>query len=119
MKTDQELQRQVYEELKWDPRVTVADIGITANKGVVTLTGKVPSYGEKYAAESAALKVKDVLAVANEIRVELLPSNTRDDTEVAEAALLALKCHAWVPHNIKVSVDGGGDYPAGRSYMVL
>lgn len=107
MKTDKELQLDVYEELKWDPRVTVADIGITANKGVVTLTGKVPSYGEKYAAESAAQRVKDVQAVANDIRVELLPPSERGDTEIAEAAVQALKWHAWVPQNIKISVDGG------------
>ena len=107
MKTDQELQHDVHEELKWDPRVTVAGIGITVNKGVVTLSGKVPRFAEKYAAESAAFRVKAVQAVANEIQVELLPSSKRSDAEIAESALLALKWHSWVPQNIKVSVDAG------------
>jgi osmotically-inducible protein OsmY len=105
MKTDQELQDDVHEELKWDPRVTVADIGITVKNGVVTLGGKVPHFGEKYAAEAAALRVKAVKAVANEIQVELLPSNKRSDPEIAEAAVQALRWNVSVPPNIKISVD--------------
>ena len=103
MKTDQELRNDVHEELKWDPRVTVADIGVTVKKGVVTLGGKVPHFGEKYAAEAAALGVKAVKALANEIQVELLPSNKRNDPEIAEAAVQAEKA---LERNARIDAKG-------------
>jgi len=107
MKTDQDLQRDVYEELKWDPRVTITDIGVTVKKGVVTLSGKVPFFAEKRAAESAALRVKDVSAVANDIQVSLLPALKRSDAEIAKNALQALKWNMWAPKDVKVTVDDG------------
>jgi BON domain len=61
--TDSELQRDVLDELKWDPGVNAAHIGVSAKNGVV---GYVPSYWEKYAAEKAAKRVYGVMAVANE-----------------------------------------------------
>lgn len=69
--TDSELQRDVLDELKWDPSVNAAHIGVSAKNGVVTLSGYVPSYWEKYAAEKAAKRVYGVMAVANELEVKL------------------------------------------------
>ena len=69
--TDSELQRDVLDELKWDPGVNAAHIGVSAKNGVVTLSGYVPSYGEKYAAERATKRVYGVMAVANELEVKL------------------------------------------------
>jgi osmotically-inducible protein OsmY len=64
--TDSELQRDVLDELKWEPSVNVAHIGVSVKNGVVTLSGHVPSYWEKYSAEKAAKRVYGVKAVANE-----------------------------------------------------
>jgi osmotically-inducible protein OsmY len=69
--TDSELQRDVLEELKWEPSVNVAHIGVSVKNGVVTLSGHVPSYWEKYSAEKAAKRVYGVKAVANELDVKL------------------------------------------------
>ena len=41
MKTDSELQRDVLDELKWEPSVDAAHIGVSAKDGVVTLSGHV------------------------------------------------------------------------------
>src|SRR3979409_2621491 len=71
MKTDAQLQHDVLQELKWDASVDETHIGISAKDGVITLTGHVPSYGEKYAAEKAAKRVSGVKAIANEIDVKL------------------------------------------------
>ena len=71
MKTDSELQRDVLDELKWEPSVDAAHIGVSAKDGVVTLSGHVSSYAEKFAAERAAKRVQGVLAVANELEVKL------------------------------------------------
>src|ERR1700704_3174059 len=108
MKTDIELQRDVLEELKWEPSVTAAHIGVSVKDGIVTLTGHVPSYAEKYAAEKAAKRVHGVKAVANELDVKLPGSSQRTDEDIAAAAVRALKANVSVPADkIKVIVNKG------------
>jgi len=62
MKTDQQLRRDVEDELSWDPRISDAEIGISAKDGVVTLSGFVKSYAQRLAAEHAAERVSGVQA---------------------------------------------------------
>src|SRR5882672_5989812 len=64
---DEEIQKNVLSELKWDARVQPNEIGVVVKDGVVTLTGWVDSYTKRWAAEEAAHRVKGVKAVANEI----------------------------------------------------
>jgi len=106
--TDSELQRDVLDELKWDPGVNAAHIGVSAKNGVVTLSGHVPSYGEKYAAERAAKRVYGVMAVANELEVKLPGSSKRTDEDIAAACVNALKSRISIPSDkIKVVVSKG------------
>jgi osmotically-inducible protein OsmY len=108
MKTDTELQRDVLEQLKWEPSVNAAHIGVAVKDGVVTLTGHVPSYGEKYAAEKAAKRVYGVRAVANELDVKLPGSSQRTDEDIAQACVNALKSSYSVPQDkVKVVVNSG------------
>lgn len=108
MKSDSELKRDVENELKWEPSVNEAHIGVTAKDGVVTLTGHVSSFGEKYAAEKAAKRVYGVKAVADELDVKLLGTATRTDEDVAQACVSALKSNYSVPdEKIKVVVTNG------------
>jgi osmotically-inducible protein OsmY len=103
-----ELQREVLEELKWEPSVNAAHIGVSAKDGVVTLSGHVPSYAEKYAAERAAKRVYGVKAVANELDVKLPGGSRRTDEDIAAAAVNALKSNFAVPADrIKVTVSKG------------
>jgi osmotically-inducible protein OsmY len=106
--SDLELQKDVLDELEFEPSVNAAHIGVTANKGVVTLTGFVPSYAEKLAAERAARRVKGVRAIAEEIEVRL-PSDTKHaDDEVAARAVNILKWQVGLPADrIKVKVEHG------------
>jgi osmotically-inducible protein OsmY len=93
MKTDSELQRDVHDELQWQPNVNAARIGVSAKDGVVTLTGQVSYYSEKVAAKGAAKGVYGVKAVANDIEVELPGSGRRSDQDIAAAAAVsALNC---------------------------
>src|SRR5438105_227661 len=69
--SDTDLQRDILDELKWEPSVDPAHVGVAVKDGIVTLTGHVPSYAEKYAAERAAKRVRGVKAVANELDVRL------------------------------------------------
>jgi osmotically-inducible protein OsmY len=106
MKTDKDLRQDVIDELDWEPAVNAAHIGVAAKEGVVTLSGHVPSYAEKYAAERAAKRVYGVKAVAEELDVKLPTSTRVDDEDIAAACVNALKCHYAVPKDkIKVVVS--------------
>ena len=107
MKTDSEIQADVMKELKWVPSITSEHIGVAVSNRVVTLTGRVPSYTEKWAAEKAVQRVADVKAIADELEVKLPSSSERDDVAIAKAAADALKWHVSVPDNVKAVVDGG------------
>jgi len=108
MKTDSQLQRDVMKELEWEPRIDAAHIGVAAKDGVITLSGSVPSYWEKYEAVAAAKRVYGVKAVVDEIEVKLPGSSERTDTDIAEAAVRALKNNLSVPDDkIKVTVREG------------
>jgi osmotically-inducible protein OsmY len=106
--SDVELQRDVLDELKWEPSVNPAHIGVSVKNGIVTLTGHVSSYAEKYAAERAAKRVHGVRAVANELDVKLPYSSQRTDEDIAAACVNALKSTVSVPADkIKVIVNKG------------
>jgi osmotically-inducible protein OsmY len=108
MKTNTQLQRDVMDELQFEPSVNAANIGVIAKDGIVTLTGKVCNYAEKYAAAEAAERVAGVKAVTDETKVDLPLAHQRDDQDIAQAALNALKWHVWVPKDaIKVKVQQG------------
>lgn len=108
MKTDLQLQRDVLEELKFEPSIREAEIGVAAKAGVVTLTGFVDTYVERFSAERAAERVGGVKAVADEIKVKLPGIHQRTDTEIAHAAVNALKWDVQVPDDrIKTYVDDG------------
>jgi osmotically-inducible protein OsmY len=108
MKTDQQLQQDVMDELKWDPLLTASEIGVSVKNCVVTLSGYVNSYSKKLAAENAAKRVKGVRAVAEDIEIRLGMDGRRNDTEIAQAALNALKWNTNVPdERIKLKVENG------------
>lgn len=108
MKSDAQLQRDVLDELSWEPSVDAAHIGVSVKDGVVTLSGHVPSYAEKYGAELAARRVYGVKAVANELEVKLPGSSVRSDEDLAAAAVKALESNVFVPPNtIKPIVRDG------------
>jgi osmotically-inducible protein OsmY len=108
VRSDEEIQRDVLEELKWDARVQPNEIGVAVKDGVVTLTGWVDSYLKKWAAEEAAHRVRGVKAVANDIEVRLPSESTRTDADIAAAATRALEWDALVPlDKVKVTVSKG------------
>ena len=108
MKTDAQLQRDVADELRWEPSIRDNDIGVAAKDGVVTLTGYVDSYAEKFAAERAAERVSGVKALADDLEVKLPGTWQRSDTDIAHAALNAMRWDIQVPDDkIKAKVDSG------------
>ena len=108
MKTDAELQQHVMDELKWEPTIQAAEIGVAVKNGVVTLSGSVDSYGKKWAADRAARRVFGVKAVTEEIKVTLASSYKRTDKDIAQSAAKVLDWNLWVPSDrVKVKVQDG------------
>jgi osmotically-inducible protein OsmY len=107
-RTDEAIQRDVLNELKFDPRVQPNEIGVAVKDGVVTLAGWVDSYAKKWAAEEAAHRVRGVRAVANDLEVRLPTSAERPDPDIASAAAKALEWDAAIPiDRLDVTVSKG------------
>jgi len=106
--TDKELKQHVETALEWEPSLDAADIGVSVTEGVATLRGNVATFAEKMAAERVALHVYGVKAVANDLLVRLVSGYERTDTEIAQAALGAMKWNTLVPDNrVTVTVTDG------------
>ena len=105
---DLELKKSVESELNFEPSINAAEIGVSVKNGVVTLSGRVPSFWEKVSAERAAARVSGVKAVANELEVRLPGSSERTDEDIAQAAVDTLRWSVLVPQDrIKVKVSKG------------
>ena len=108
MKIDSQLQRDVLDELAWEPSVDAAEIGVSVENGVVILNGTVKSFNEKWTAERAAQRVEGVRAVTDELVVKLAGDTQHSDADIAQAVVNALDWNAAVPRNrIKVVVESG------------
>ncbi len=107
MLTDLQLQQNVIDELRWEPRVDAAAIGVRVEDGVVTLDGTVATYPQKLAAERAVERVAGVAAIADELKVTLPGDYKREDTEVARAAANAIAADIEVPDGVKIIVRQG------------
>jgi len=108
MRTDTELQRDVIDELAWEPGVDAAEIGVSVNGGIVILNGNVKSLTQKWTAERAAQRVEGVRAVTDELVVQLPGESQHSDVEIARAAANALDWNTAVPRDrINILVKHG------------
>jgi osmotically-inducible protein OsmY len=107
MKTDMQLKQDIEEELLWDPRVNAAQIGVTVDKGAVSLLGTVDTYAEKWAAEDATKRVGGVRTVAQDLTVKVLGEHQRSDSEIARAVQSALEWNVSVPKAVTAKVQHG------------
>lgn len=108
MKGDVRIQADVLRELQWDTRAGAAGLGVTANAGVVTLKGTVPTYAAQQAALEATHRVQGVLDVVNQINVKIPGAGVRGDADIARAARQALEWDVLVPdEQIKTTVTNG------------
>lgn len=108
MKTDAEVKKDVEDELDWDPAVNATALGVAVKDGVVTISGHLLTYPEKWAIQKALQRVAGVKAVALELDVRLSPDHRRSDTDIAQAAEAALEQLSSIPgHAVRVMVDKG------------
>jgi osmotically-inducible protein OsmY len=107
-KSDAQIQRDVLRELSWDPRVEETRVGVEVDAGVVRLTGAVPTWAERSAAQDAAHRVIGVMDVANDIEIRPPGAIERTDTDVAHAVRKALEWDAFVPDTLIRSTVSDG-----------
>ena len=108
MKSNETLQTDVQNAIKWEPLLHAAEIGVIAKEGVVTLTGEVNSYAKKLEAESAAKKVIGVNALVEKIEVKFPVTWAKTDEEIASSVLSALKSRWDVPKDkVTIKVEDG------------
>lgn len=106
--TDIQLRQNILDELDFEPSIDAAGIGVAVDDGVVTLTGHVPSYAQKLAAEAAVRRVRGVRAIAQEIEVRYPSDPKTSDDDIAKRALNALRWDTTVPgEKIKLTVNKG------------
>lgn len=116
MKTNEELQKDVMEEIKWDPslRTVASEIGVTAKDGIVTLSGMVDTYSKKLEAEKAAQRVSGTKVVAVDLEVKFAKV-IKNDIEIAEAIRNALRWNSMVNEDkVEVKVDSGWVFLEGK-----
>ena len=108
MKSDRDIERDVKDELQWDPDLDATDIAVSVKDGVVTLTGFVKSYTDKYESEAAAKRVAGVAGVANDLEVRMPSVDERPDPEIARDAVSSIKSQLPISsERIKVIVKNG------------
>jgi osmotically-inducible protein OsmY len=106
--SDRTLKQAVEDELEWEPSIDAEHIGVTAEDGVVTLTGHVGSYSEKFTAEKAAKRVKGVRAIAQEIEIRFPNDKKTSDDQIAKRALDIIAWDSTIPKDkVQVKVQGG------------
>ena len=104
---DKSLHQAVLEALDTEPRIEAGKIGIAVENGVVTLSGTLGTFSEKWAAENAVRRVKGVGGIANELRVDLPGMHVRDDADIAKTVVQVLRWSAGLPKTIQVEVNDG------------
>lgn len=105
---DKELRQNVIDELEFEPSIDAANIGVAVEKGVVTLSGHVPNFAQKQAAERATWRVKGVKGIAEEIEVRFPSDKKTNDDEIAQRALNIIAWNTLVPRDsVRVKVQNG------------
>lgn len=108
MKSNESLQKDVQDAIKWEPLLNAAEIGVTAKDGIVTLTGTVDTYAKKMEAEDAAKNVMGVKAVVEQIQIQFAQTWNKTNAEVANEVINALAANWAVPKDkVKVKVEDG------------
>lgn len=108
MNSDEQLRHDVVDALRWEPSIDPSEIEVAVMDGIVTLTGTVPAYVQKFVTERTVKGVRGVRGVANDIWVHPPADGRRTDTEIVSAVLDTLKWDAAVPdERIKATVRDG------------
>lgn len=103
---DLHVQAEVRDELEWSPEVDVARIGVAVDDGIVALSGEVDHYSQRTAATKAALRVRGVRAVVDDMTVHPVTDRPITEIDIAKEVRRALRSAVNVPDTVKAEIDG-------------
>jgi osmotically-inducible protein OsmY len=105
MRSDAQIKEDVLNTLKWSPDIKEEHIGVTVHNGAVTLSGHVPTYWQKRAANEATKRVAAVKAIVDDVEVHLESEMRMTDEGLAERIANVLKWNvATAGKNVKAEV---------------
>jgi osmotically-inducible protein OsmY len=105
---DTRIRKDVIDELRWVPDIDDTHIDVQVADGIVTLSGFVPEYNDRFQAECAAKRVHGVTGLANDIRVSSSCRDRRVDTMLAQEAVAAIRADLpEVAGSVQVVVSDG------------
>jgi osmotically-inducible protein OsmY len=107
MSLDNDLAKDVSDELFWDPKLDNSAIAVSADDGKITLRGTVWSLREKREAKKAAERVFGVTSVDNQLQVQLMDDQQREDADLRSDVLQALNLDSLVPSTVDAKVEDG------------
>jgi osmotically-inducible protein OsmY len=107
--TDQEIKKEIVDQLYGDYRVDAAEVQVEVYGGEVTLTGAVPNLTARNAATAGAWEIAGVKRVTNLLTVRFPPTfAVPSDESIEDSARVTL---VWNPavydESIDISVTGG------------
>ena len=92
-----------------DPRIPhSAEIAVSDDRGIAALRGTVERFSQRCAAAEDAAKIDGVYDVVNQLKVNMLGVDSREDDELRGVALQSLSWEADVPNSVDVKVQDGG-----------
>ena len=106
MNNDANLQQEVNDELNWDAAVDAANLSVAAHAGIVTITGKVKHYSEKWETERLVEIIPGVKAVI--INIQVVPVDAPGDAAIAAVAANVVAAASYLAaDNVQVQVESG------------
>jgi len=106
--SDTVLRQVILDELEREPGIDAADIGVTVEEGVVSLTGHVPNYAQKSTVEGLVGRIKGVKGIAENLEVRFPGNVGNADDQIASRAVSSLQWNTTVPDNaVKLKVHKG------------
>lgn len=106
--SDTSLRQDIVDELEFEPSIDAANVGVAVDRGIVILTGHVPTYGQKVTAEAVVRKVRGVKGIAEEIEVRPEGTNRAADDEIARRAINTIEWNTVVPNGaVQATVQHG------------
>ena len=107
MKTNEALQKDVEDAIKWEPLLNRTLILVTAKEGIITLSGVVNDYAKKSQAENAVKNVIGVKAVVEKIEIEFDSSFHKSDNEIATEIVHNFNWRQLPNDKVKIKVEDG------------
>lgn len=107
--SDEQIKKDIVDQLYWDERVDASDIEVYVNNGEVTLRGSAPNYKSIQSAWDDAWTARGVLTVNNEIKVSFPGTFTVPSDEELKTSIQSML--RWNPSidagKVDVSVNNG------------